>query len=91
MLAYRSIRRSSTGFTPVYLHNGRELRLSPQVASYVTTFSKLFMQLAQTCRQLMKKPKTAQYESDYPLPKRLLRYNKTWNYFKAENKLYRHD
>ena len=31
MLAYRSTRRSSTGFTPAYLHNGRELRLPPQV------------------------------------------------------------
>ena len=31
MLAYRSIRHSSTGFTPAYLHNDRELRLPPQV------------------------------------------------------------
>ena len=31
MLAYRSTRHSSTGFTPAYLHNGRELEFPPQV------------------------------------------------------------
>ena len=39
------------------------------------------------CKQIIK----TQYKSDYPLPKRFLRYHKTLNYFKAENKLYRHD
>ena len=31
LLAYRATKHSSTGFTPAYLHNGRELRLPPQV------------------------------------------------------------
>ena len=35
--------------------------------------------------------RTTQYKSDYPFTKRFLHHNKTLNYFKAENKLYRHD
>ena len=31
LLAYRSTKHSSTGFTPTYLHSGRELRLPRQV------------------------------------------------------------
>ena len=44
-----------------------------------------------TFEQLQADNKKTQYKIGYPLPKRFLRYNKTLNYFKVENKLYRHD
>ena len=41
--------------------------------------------------QLQTDNKKTQYKSNYTLSKRFLRYNKALNYFKAKNKLYRHD